>query len=72
MCPRFHADKVPCRLVTTYASKGTKWLDVHETDRLALMTDNEYRVEQHVIQNLNIGDVALFKGDRWEDNAGGE
>jgi hypothetical protein len=27
LCPRFHADKVPCRLITTYAGKGTEWLD---------------------------------------------
>lgn len=71
MCPRFHADKVPCRLVTTYAGKGTEWLDVHGADRLALMTGNEYRVEQHVIQSLDKGDVALLKGDGWEGNEGG-
>ena len=26
MCPRFHADQVPCRLVTTYQGEATEWL----------------------------------------------
>ena len=26
MCPRFHTDKVPCRLICTYHGVGTEWL----------------------------------------------
>ena len=26
MCPRFHFDRIPCRLVTTYQGAGTQWL----------------------------------------------
>lgn len=26
MCPRFHVDRVPCRLVTTYLGAATEWL----------------------------------------------
>ena len=26
MCPRFHVDRVPCRLITTYSSVATEWL----------------------------------------------
>ena len=41
MCPRFHADKVPCRLVTTYAGKRTEWLDRDGIDRSALEASRE-------------------------------
>ena len=27
MCPRFHVDNVPCRLLTTYCGNGTEWLN---------------------------------------------
>ncbi len=26
MCPKFHVDKVPCRLITTYTGVATEWL----------------------------------------------
>ncbi|MDO9469970.1 MAG: DUF1826 domain-containing protein [Nitrosomonas sp.] len=70
MCPRFHADKVPCRLVTTYAGKGTEWLDREGIDRSALGTSEEPIVEHDLIQHLSEGDIALLKGDGWEGNEG--
>ena len=70
MCPRFHADKVPCRLVTTYAGKGTEWLDKEGIDRSALGTSKESIVEHDLVQHLSEGDIALLKGDGWEGNEG--
>ena len=67
MCPLFHTDKVPCRLITTYAGKGTEWLD---------LTTNNYPLqaacspEPSIIRSLDEGDIALFKGARWEGNEG--
>jgi len=70
MCPRFHADKVPCRLVTTYAGKGTEWLDREGIDRSALETGRESIAGHDTIQHLSEGDIALLKGDEWEGNEG--
>ena len=71
MCPRFHTDKVPCRLITTYAGKGTEWLNNKTIDRVMLAACNESKEEseafakQYLIQSLQEGDIALFKGERW-------
>jgi hypothetical protein len=33
MCPRFHVDNVPLRLLTTYAGSGSQWLEESAIDR---------------------------------------
>lgn len=68
MCPRFHTDKVPCRLITTYSGKGTEWLDCMVKKPELLETFNKNPVNPESIQRLNSGDIALFKGDKWEGN----
>jgi hypothetical protein len=40
MCPRFHVDRVPARLITTYRGIGTEWLPQHSVDRSKLGTGN--------------------------------
>ncbi|YCO05366.1 DUF1826 domain-containing protein [Vibrio sp. VNB-15] len=76
MCPRFHVDQVPCRLVTSYFGSGTQWLQNSTVDRSKLgrgsngLPDSEsglYDVESD-IQQLACGDVALLKGGRWIGN----
>ncbi|CAM2989255.1 MULTISPECIES: DUF1826 domain-containing protein [Vibrio] len=76
MCPRFHVDQVPCRLVTTYHGVATDWLPNHVLDRSKLghgsngqpdCSSGLYREESDV-QQLSCGDVALLKGGRWEGN----
>ena len=78
MCPRFHVDKVPCRLVTTYRGTATQWLPHHLVDRTKLGPGNNglpdelsgiYRSDGD-IQQLSSGDVALIKGELWEGNEG--
>lgn len=78
MCPRFHIDRVPCRLVTTYVGSATEWIAHEHVDRSKLgagnkgKPDNEtgiYREEKHISQ-LSEGDVALLKGETWENNEG--
>lgn len=76
MCPRFHVDKIPCRLVSTYAGSGSEWL--HEAhvirDRLGLgghVTDHNSGLhEKGRINRLKVGDVALMKGDEWPTSLG--
>ena len=36
MCPRFHVDHVPCRLITTYTGVTTQWLPHTSVDRSKL------------------------------------
>ncbi|TLX51347.1 DUF1826 domain-containing protein [Pseudoalteromonas ruthenica] len=78
MCPRFHVDKVPCRLITTFSGLGTQWLAHDAVNREKLgevskhLSDEEsglYADASHIKQ-LNTGDVALLKGELWEGNEG--
>lgn len=67
MCPRFHVDHVPLRLLTTYAGMGSEWLAEGHIDRSRLQVaqppvDN--------IQRLATGEVALLKGEKWVGNEG--
>ncbi len=78
MCPRFHVDKVPCRLVTTYQGAATEWLPHHAVDHDKLghrsegKPDKQSRLFQSLndIHQLSYGDVALLKGERWQGNEG--
>ncbi|GMN89823.1 DUF1826 domain-containing protein [Francisella sciaenopsi] len=71
MCPRFHVDHVPCRLVTTYSGTGTEWLYNEKVDRSLLgKADNPFLNEDTNIQKLNVGDIALLKGEAWIGNSG--
>ncbi|MEM7282145.1 MAG: DUF1826 domain-containing protein [Pseudomonadota bacterium] len=76
MCPRFHTDKVPCRLVTTFRGVATEWLAHEVVDRSKLgpgnggLPDDQsglYRTPADINQ-LTKGDVALLKGELWEGN----
>jgi len=72
MCPRFHVDRVPSRLVTTYLGEATEWLDNQCVDRNKLgkydypVIDNEIGM----VQQFDQGDVALLKGESWQNNKG--
>lgn len=76
MCPKFHVDKVPCRLVTTYQGMATQWLPHELVDQTKLgwgcngLPDSESSLYQSEsdIQQLDCGDVALIKGTLWEGN----
>lgn len=78
MCPRFHVDRVPCRLVTTYQGVATEWLPHHVADRSKLGTGNMGKPDELSglfdnmadIKQLDAGDVGLMKGELWHDNEG--
>ena len=76
MCPKFHVDRVPCRLVTTYQGIATEWLPHEVLDHTKLgwssnvLCDSEsglYQTESD-IQQLACGVIALLKGTLWEGN----
>jgi hypothetical protein len=79
MCPRFHVDYVPCRLVTTFSGSGSQWLPDDKVNRGALGSqggvtrddDSPLFASPDDIQNLQTGDVAIMKGERWQGNEDG-
>jgi hypothetical protein len=76
MCPRFHVDRVPCRLVTTYEGVATQWLPHNKINRSALgvkttqdpLDQSGLYQEESDIEQLQKGDVALLKGELWQGN----
>ena len=70
MCPRFHVDHVPVRLVSTYAGVASHWLEEGAMDRRRLGDPAAEPGDSTRIHALQAGDVALLKGERWEGNEG--
>lgn len=77
MCPRFHVDNIPCRLITTYQGQGSEWLhDAHVVrNELGHSTiksthKNMGLASFGVINQLKVGDVALMKGNTWPTSMG--
>ena len=70
MCPRFHVDKLQCRLVSTYQGIATEWIPHDRVNRAYLGVPSGDGLDQNHndIQRINTGDVALLKGERWEGN----
>ena len=76
MCPKFHVDKVPCRLVTTFVGPATEWLKHENVDRTKLgsgsngLPDEKSGIYTNPtdIEQLVSGDVALLKGEGWFNN----
>ena len=73
MCPSFHVDHVPVRLVCTYAGEASEWLDERDVDRAILAgrpmpVDSAVRRDA-VVQRCSRFDVLLLKGSAWPDNA---
>ena len=67
MCPRFHVDHVPVRLITTYAGVGSQWLEEGMIDRQLL---GNPQAEPGQYQQMLGGEVALLKGTKWHGNEG--
>ena len=67
MCPRFHVDHVPVRLITTYAGIGSQWLEEGMIERQLL---GNPQAEPGQCQQMLGGEVALLKGEKWQGNEG--
>ncbi|GGY57495.1 hypothetical protein GCM10011297_32670 [Bacterioplanes sanyensis] len=78
MCPKFHVDKVPCRLVTSYLGPGSEWLYNHQVERSRMghrtggKADRDAGVyhDDAAVQQLAQHDVVLLKGENWLGNEG--
>ena len=55
MCPRWHVDHVPLRLVTAYVGCGSEW---HTA---------EGQADEDCAHQINTGWVSLLKGSNWPD-----
>ncbi|ARQ76850.1 hypothetical protein B6D87_22785 [Pseudomonas fragi] len=70
MCPRFHVDHVPVRLITTYAGMGSQWLEEGVMERRQLGQSHAEPTRAALIQQISAGQVALLKGEKWQGNEG--
>ena len=78
MCPRFHVDHVPCRMLKTYKGIATQWIPHAVVDRTKLGVERHNQPDELSglfqsetdIENLKSGQVALLKGERWMGNEG--
>lgn len=70
MCPRFHVDHVPLRLVTTYSGPASQWLEEWAMARARLGDAAAEPASRAEIRQMAAGDVGLFKGEKWAGNLG--
>ncbi len=68
MCPKFHVDRVPCRLITTYQGSATQWLDNQHVVRNA--NGSIAKANKSAAQQAQAGAVCLLKGESWLGNEG--
>ncbi|MFK8082171.1 MAG: DUF1826 domain-containing protein, partial [Granulosicoccus sp.] len=65
MCPRWHVDRVPIRMLCTYSGSGTEWLEDQGVDK-AKLSDPE--IVDGICQRAASGEVVLLKGALWQGN----
>ncbi|MCL7941734.1 DUF1826 domain-containing protein [Halomonas sp. ATCH28] len=72
MCPRFHCDHLPVRLVTTYHGPGCEWLPEWAVNRQGLGAPRPDKPEivddPSAVRRLGTGDLALLKSSGWIGN----
>lgn len=68
MCPKFHRDNIPVRLVNTYLGPATEWLphEVVGSPDSAVTKKRAYSFEPDDVQQMRAFDVGLLKGSAWE------
>jgi len=71
MCPRFHADQVPCRMLMTVSGPGTEWIPNDDVDKAVLADrENQEPPVRHdgKIRQLLQGSWSLLKGGTWQED----
>ena len=74
MCPRFHVDQVPCRMLVTIGGAGTEWIASGDVDPALLAardTDAPPIRRGGDIRRLDTRNWSLLKGGAWDDRFGG-
>ena len=67
MCPRWHIDRVPIRMLCTYRGSGTEWLDDQGMEKSRLSDPD---IVNGPCQRAASGEVVLLKGGLWQGNEG--
>lgn len=70
MCPRFHVDHIPCRMLITFSGVGTEWISNNDVDWVVfddLETMAPPVQEDRQIHRLTTGHWSLLKGGAWQD-----
>ena len=71
MCPRFHVDQVPCRMLTTLCGSGTEWIAANDVDRrlFAKRNDEQPPVSKGATTSIfPSGHWSLLKGGTWDED----
>lgn len=68
MCPKFHVDRIPCRLLVTYGGPGTEWIPDPWVDRSSVggFESDNYPIRQgghH--SSLASEALSILKGATW-------
>ena len=70
MCPRFHVDYVPCRLLVTLSGVGTEWIPNSDVD-WPVFSDLDTMAPpvqaNRQVRQLATGHWSLLKGGAWND-----
>lgn len=71
MCPRFHVDRVPCRLLFTLSGVGTEWISSDDVDPGIFA--NRDRIDEPLkegaqVRRLRTGSWSLLKGGAWDES----
>lgn len=78
MCPSFHVDNIPVRLVNTYLGEGTEWLPIESvvtSPMIGLGGENAHGLsknrlgqcyQENSVRQMNAFDVGLLKGKSWQ------
>ena len=74
MCPRFHVDHIPCRMLVTIGGPGTEWIASGDVDH-ALLADRDTAAPPvrrgGDIRRLATRNWSLLKGGTWDGRFGG-
>jgi len=68
MCPRFHVDQIPCRMIITLAGMGTEWIPnkgVNWSDFSDLSSDKAPLNDSATVQQIETGNWSILKGGAW-------
>ncbi|MEM7003210.1 MAG: DUF1826 domain-containing protein [Pseudomonadota bacterium] len=68
MCPRFHVDYIPCRMLITLGGAGTEWIANPDVDwqRFAELGTTEPPLQDGCqVRQMSSGDWSLLKGGAW-------
>jgi hypothetical protein len=70
MCPRFHVDQVPCRMLITFTGRGTEWIASDEVDRSLFAERGNDKPPINAtgsVKSMTAGSWNLLKGSTWDD-----